>query len=151
MDDDELTLRPVRPDDYGFCERTYFEPLQAMIAELGLDEVRGRTKFSDRWQIDQVRIAVRRGQTIGWLQTSLVEDAVFIVQLFVDPALRGQGIGERIVRMLIDEAAEQQKAVTLGVVKANPARRLYQRLGFRITHEDDSEFYMRREAEQVSA
>ena len=38
-----------------------------------------------------------------------------------------------------------QDAVTLGVVKTNPARRLYERLGFRITHEDDRKFYMRRE------
>jgi RimJ/RimL family protein N-acetyltransferase len=32
-------------------------------------------------------------------------------------------------------------------VKTNPARRLYERLGFRITHEDDRKFYMRREAD----
>ena len=31
------------------------------------------------------------------------------------------------------------QAVTLGVVKTNPARRLYERLGFRITHADDRE------------
>jgi ribosomal protein S18 acetylase RimI-like enzyme len=36
------------------------------------------------------------------------------------------------------------QAVTLGVVKTNPALRLYERLGFRVTHEDDRKFYMRR-------
>jgi ribosomal protein S18 acetylase RimI-like enzyme len=32
------------------------------------------------------------------------------------------------------------------VVKTNPALRLYKRLGFRVTHEDDRKFYMRRKA-----
>jgi ribosomal protein S18 acetylase RimI-like enzyme len=35
--------------------------------------------------------------------------------------------------------------VTLGVVKINPALSLYERLGFRVTHQDDRKFYMRRE------
>jgi ribosomal protein S18 acetylase RimI-like enzyme len=46
---------------------------------------------------------------------------------------------------LIAEAMRTRQAVTLGVVKTNPALRLYQRLGFRITHEDDRKFYMRRD------
>jgi ribosomal protein S18 acetylase RimI-like enzyme len=141
MDDAELTFRLAEPADYAFCERTYFEPLQAMIAELGLEEVRRGTRFAERWQINQVRIALRRGQVIGWLQTTADEGAVFIVQLFVDAAVRGQGIGGHIVRMLIDEAAQQRKAVTLSVVKTNSARRLYERPGFRTTHEDDSKFW----------
>jgi hypothetical protein len=35
------------------------------------------------------------------------------------------------------------EALTLGVVKTNPALGLYERLGFRITHEDERKFYMR--------
>jgi len=31
------------------------------------------------------------------------------------------------------------------VVKTNPAQRLYVRLGFRTTHEDERKFYMRRD------
>ena len=46
---------------------------------------------------------------------------------------------------LIGEATRARQAMTLGVVKINPAKRLYERLGFRTTHEDDRKFYMRRE------
>jgi ribosomal protein S18 acetylase RimI-like enzyme len=34
------------------------------------------------------------------------------------------------------------------VVKTNPALRLYRRLGFSITHEDQNKFYMRRERDR---
>jgi ribosomal protein S18 acetylase RimI-like enzyme len=145
MDDDELTLRPAEPQDYAFCELTYFEPLRVMIDDLGLQEVRRRTRFAERWQIEQVRMALLRGQVIGWLQTVLTGDAVFVEQLFIDAAFRGLGIGGRIMKTIIDEAAQQGKVVTLGVVKTNPARRLYERLGFQITHEDERKYYMRYE------
>ena len=35
--------------------------------------------------------------------------------------------------------------MTLAVVKINPAKRLYDRLGFRVAGEDERKFYMRRE------
>ena len=44
------------------------------------------------------------------------------------------------MRQLISDAANLNQAVTLGVVKINPALRLYQRLGFKITHEDVHKF-----------
>ena len=50
-----------------------------------------------------------------------------------------------MVKGLIEEAAKAGQALTLGVVKINPARRLYERLGFRTTHEDERKFYMRRD------
>jgi ribosomal protein S18 acetylase RimI-like enzyme len=47
------------------------------------------------------------------------------------------------MKHVISEAAGAGRAVTLGVVKTNPALRLYERLGFQITHEDDRKFYIR--------
>jgi ribosomal protein S18 acetylase RimI-like enzyme len=57
--------------------------------------------------------------------------------------MQGRGIGTQVLTTLLEKARSQRKAVTLGVVKINPAVRLYQRHGFRITHEDDYKFYMR--------
>jgi hypothetical protein len=41
------------------------------------------------------------------------DDALFVVQLFVDGALRRQGIGTEVVKGLIEEAARAGRAVTL--------------------------------------
>ena len=59
--------------------------------------------------------------------------------------MRGQGIGTQLVKGLIEEAGRAGRAVTLGVMKTNPALRLYERLGFRPTHEDERKYYMRRD------
>ena len=44
---------------------------------------------------------------------------------------RGQGVGEKLMRALIGEAARHGLSLCLSVRSENPARRLYERLGFR--------------------
>jgi ribosomal protein S18 acetylase RimI-like enzyme len=101
--------------------------------------------FRQRWDVGQVRIITLDGTDIGWLQSFAKDDALFVGQLFVDVAWRRRGIGTKVIKGLIKEAERAGRAVTLGVVKTNPALRLYERLGFRTTHEDERKFYMRRD------
>jgi hypothetical protein len=49
------------------------------------------------------------------------------------------------MKRLIGEANASSLAVRLNVVRINPARRFYERLGFRVTHEDDRKLYMKRD------
>ncbi len=44
---------------------------------------------------------------------------------------RGQGLGEKLMRAMIDEAARRGLGLCLSVRSENPARRLYERLGLR--------------------
>ena len=44
---------------------------------------------------------------------------------------RCQGVGEKLMRALIGEAARRGLDLNLSVRSENPARRLYERLGFR--------------------
>ena len=46
-------LRAAGPEDFRFCERTYFEPMRATIEKLGLDEASHRVNFANRWQVEQ--------------------------------------------------------------------------------------------------
>jgi GNAT superfamily N-acetyltransferase len=51
---------------------------------------------------------------------------------------------------LIAEATDAGRAMILGVAKINRALWLYQRLGFRIAHEDARKFYMRCELDTAA-
>ena len=57
-----------------------------------------------------------------------------------------RGIGTEVIGRLIAEAGDLP--VTLSVAKINPAVRLYERLGFQITHEDARKFHMRHEPDR---
>ena len=138
-------FRPACPEDFDYCARLYFEGMENIIKELNLNMDAQVAGFRQRWDVTQVRIITLDGTDIGWLQSFAKDDALFLGQLFVDSTLRRQGIGTEVVKGLIDESAKAGRAVTLGVVKTNPALRLYERLGFRTTHEDERKFYMRRD------
>jgi ribosomal protein S18 acetylase RimI-like enzyme len=141
-----IALRPARPEDFVFCRRVTHEGMRWIDDRLfGWDEAQQIEKFARQWRLDESRIITARNEDVGWLQTRPAEDSVYLGQLHLDGRFYGEGIGTRVLQIVIEEAARDGKAVTLGVVKINPARRLYERLGFRTTHEDEHKFYMRRE------
>ena len=56
----------------------------------------------------------------------------FVFTVYVAPAHRRQGLAERLLRALIDEAGEGLAAIMLTVnAESDAARRLYEKLGFR--------------------
>jgi ribosomal protein S18 acetylase RimI-like enzyme len=120
-------LRLARAEDFDYCALLYFEEMEKDL-NLNMDaQVAG---LRQRWDVTQVRIITLDGTDIGWLQSFEKDDALFLGQLFVDGALRRRGIGTEVVKALIEEAARAGRAMALGVVKTNPALRLYERLGF---------------------
>jgi GNAT superfamily N-acetyltransferase len=138
-------FRPARPDDFDFCARPYFAGMEETIRQLKLDMVKQSANLRERWNVSEVRIITSDGTDVGWIQSSVRDGALCLEQIFIDAAFQRRGIGTGIISDLIDQATQAGQPVTLGVVKTNPARDLYERLGFRITHEDDRKFYMRRE------
>jgi GNAT superfamily N-acetyltransferase len=142
-----IALRPARAEDFDFCARLYFSGMAEIIRELKLDMALQTADLRERWDVAEVEIITSGSEDVGWMQSSIHDDARILKQIFIDAPCQRRGIGSKIIHHLIDRANRADQPVTLGVVKINPARRLYQRLGFRITHEDDRKFYMRREAD----
>jgi len=138
-------LRPARSEDFDFCARLYFSGMEDVIRHLKLDMEAQAKGLRERWDLAEVQIIASDGMDVGWMQSSIRADAVFLGQIFVDAAFQRRGIGTEILNGLIGQATRMGLPVTLGVVKTNPAWRLYDRLGFRVTHEDERKFYMRRD------
>ena len=82
------------------------------------------------------------GHAIGYLGVSERESATFIDQIEIVPNYQGQGIGTA----LINNVLARGRPVDLGVLKVNDdARRLYERLGFRVIGETETHYNMRAE------
>jgi ribosomal protein S18 acetylase RimI-like enzyme len=72
----------------------------------------------------------RAGADVGRLYLDRWDRELRLIDIALLPEHRGQGIGTALLRDVQDEAAAAGKGVAIHVEKLNPARRLYDRLGF---------------------
>jgi len=113
---------------------------------LAWDEARQAASFDARFVPGEVGIIRLDDRDIGWMQIAESEEELFLKQFFVHPDCQRRGIGTQLLQALIERAAQTRKAVTLGVVKGNPARSLYERHGFLVASEDQYKVYMVRKS-----
>ncbi len=72
-----------------------------------------------------------------WARDGDEANGPWIRDIFAEPSLSGQGLGAALIsRAAYELASAGRLALGLAVTVGNPARRLYERLGFEITHEN---------------
>lgn len=81
------------------------------------------------------RIVEVAGEPAGRLVLDRREGDIRIVDITLAPAFRGRGIGTFLLRDLQAAAAQGGRALSIHVEVNNPARNLYERLGFRAVGE----------------
>ncbi len=140
----KIALRTACSEDSVFARDLYFETMRGMIERLfGWDQAREERNFAGFFKVDEVRIITADNQDVGWIQEQVENRTINLGSFYVMPAMQERGIGTKVLDILLARAADQSKAMTLAVVKINPARYFYEKRGFRITHEDQHKFYMR--------
>lgn len=80
-------------------------------------------------------VAELDGRVAGYLCLTVLLDEAEILDVAVDPALRGRGIGTQLVQWACDEAIQRGARLLLLEVRATsqPAIALYERFGFKQT------------------
>jgi GNAT superfamily N-acetyltransferase len=142
------SLRTATSDDLAFAWQLYRETMRYITERLpDFDEARHKANFVKGFVPEEVSIIVYGSKDIGWLQVSESAHEIFLKQMFLQTAFQRQGIGSRMLADLIERGRRARKPLRLGVVKINPAIRLYQRHGFTIASQDDFKFYMERQPE----
>jgi len=82
---------------------------------------------------------------VGLLKVSRDGAQWNLIQIQLVPELQDPGLGAGILTKIIAEADWANAAVALSVLKANPARALYERAGFAVVGESEYEFHMLRQ------
>lgn len=89
------------------------------------------------------QIILCSGTPVGLLK--VVRDGMEweLLQIQLLPALQRAGIGTELVRSVVAQARAAGASLRLSVLKANPARSLYERLGFKVVREKANAVEMR--------
>ncbi len=137
-------LRNAQDSDYGLAEHLYLATMKPLLSRLGaFDELEFIANFKRLYRPADVKIIVVDGVDAGWLQISESEQEISLYQIHIGPGYRSRGIGTRLMQDLLARGRQQRKPISLYVVRNNPAKALYERLGFKVVGEDETKLHMR--------
>lgn len=98
-----------------------------------------QTNLFDR---KSTRIVQQGSIDIGRISIKEFPNYIMLEEIHLLPDYQGRGIGTLLLRELVARAKSKQLPVRLIILRTNPARQLYERLGFTIYHEDSERYYM---------
>jgi ribosomal protein S18 acetylase RimI-like enzyme len=141
-----IALRPIHPEDEPFLRRVYASTRLEELAPLGWSAEQHAAFLNQQFDaqhhhyhtyyVDAAFQVIMLGdRPIGRLYVARWPDQILLIDIALLPEYRNAGIGSRLLRDLLDEAARTARPVRIHVEKFNPALRLYERLGFSIVED----------------
>lgn len=141
-----LTFRRISDADLPFLARVYASTRAEELAVTSMTDAQKAAFLDAQFHLQHAHyqkyypeadwlVTMHAGEDIGRLYIERWPSQHRIIDIALLPEHRGKGLGEPLLRDLMDEAAACGKDVSIHVEKHNPAMRLYRRLGF-VTEED---------------
>lgn len=138
------SLRPATADDYAFLYTLRVAAMKEYVAQTwGWDGAAQRERFAANFHPAGHQIIVAAGRDVGVLFVERRPADWFLGSIEIAPEAQRRGLGAAIIRDILATAAREGLPVRLQVLKVNPARRLYERLGFAIIGETPTHYLMR--------
>lgn len=137
-----VAYRPEREEDSAFLAALYASargaefagfgwPPEMLAAFLGQQFDAQHRHYRTQYPAAEWLIVEAGGTPVGRLAVERRDSSLHIIDIALVPERQGGGLGGAILADLIDEAEALELPLSLQVDAANPARRLYERLGFR--------------------
>ena len=157
-----LALRRAIAADDAFLREVFATTRHDELAMLRLDDTIAGAFLAEQYDAQRVSFL---GEHPDAEQFVVLVDDVPSGRLWIDdtsptdrhlldvsllPHMRRSGLGEVLLLWVIRGAAANARTVTLQVARSNPARRLYERLGFNIVGGDDVHLALRWDPAPVS-
>jgi len=139
----DISLRPQTDDDQSFLLELYRSVRWEELAPVDWPDDTKLAFLDHQFQLQTTHykrfyydaafgIVEAVGEPIGRLYLIVQPGDLRIVDISLLPQWRGRGIGGRLIGTVFEQAREQGlPVVSIHVEQFNPARRLYDRLGFK--------------------
>lgn len=136
-------LRPHTDADIPFMKALYRGTREAELRLMPLTPAQTEVFIEQQFQSqlahytgnygnDHLDIVEVDGQPVGRLFVDYRNHEIRIIDITLAPAFRGQRLGEFLLSHIITESRNRMLPITIHVEHNNPARRLYERMGFQL-------------------
>ncbi len=138
-----LTFRQSTPEDRDFLWSLKVQSMGPYIEKIfGWDESVQLKFFNNGFMPEKISIVRYKEQDAGMYELEELQDSWLLSRIEILPDFQNRGIGCRVLERIIVETGFSGKPLKLQVFKINPARNLYERLGFKIYGETDNHYKM---------
>jgi len=152
----KLRFRPITEQDIDFLYQVYASTRLAEMTRAGWSEQQKEeflrlqfnlqhTQYLQNYQEATFAIILCDKVPAGRFYVDRREKEIRIIDLALLPKFRGQGLGSAILKDIITEADGKHLPLNLHVERLNPARRLYERMGFILKEDKGMHFFMEKE------
>jgi ribosomal protein S18 acetylase RimI-like enzyme len=136
-----VTLRAATAEDEPFLRRVYASSRAEELAVVGWTVEQQAAFLTMQFDAQDIQyratyegaeflVVEHDGAPVGRLYRWRQPGELVVLDITLLPEWRNQGVGTRLLTDLLDEATADGLCVSLHVRAFNPARRLYDRLGF---------------------
>ena len=138
-------LRDATTADYDFLFRLNEVTMRDYVVRTfgEWDDAFQARRFRERFDPSKIRVVMVAGRDVGVVEVEATGPEIVLANIRIMADCQGRGLGTTIVTGLLAEARRTGRALRLRVLKVNPARRLYERLGFRVVDETPTAYIMR--------
>jgi GNAT superfamily N-acetyltransferase len=141
------TFRAAERDDEDFLFALHRDAMRTYVdATWGWNEEWQRANFAATYAPARQAVIVHRGTVlhdVGRISLTRHWRKIFLRDIELMGAERNHGVGTAIINAVLTLAQQSDRYVELRVLRCNPARRLYARLGFRVIDDDGARLRMR--------
>ncbi len=138
----QITLRAAQPEDEEFLAQVYASSREEELSVVTWTEAQKAAFLRSQHEAQHSHyhtyypdanfdLILLDGVQIGRIYVDRRVEELRLMDIALLPDYRNRGIGTKLIRDLMDEAAASQKFIGLHVEQFNRAYQLYQRLGFR--------------------
>ena len=157
-----LALRPIGPEDQPFLYEVYASTRLEELAPLGWSAEQQAAFLTQQFNAQHqyyhanyagadFQIILVNDQPAGRLYVDRRVNEIRLIDIALLPEYRDGGIGSRLLKDLLAEAAQAGQLVSIHVEKFNPALRLYERLGFSIIDDRGVYWFMQWKPQEVNS
>lgn len=140
-------LMPAATENEDFIFEVFEVTMKDYVAwAWGWDKEVQRKRLLSEKNLTGFQLIMLQEEKVGALLLEKTAHQHYLRTIFLLPKFHGQGIGREIVLSLQDDARIAMKPLGLRVIQVNPARRLYERLGFKVIGQDEKTLLMQWQA-----
>ncbi|WP_088893125.1 GNAT family N-acetyltransferase [Leptolyngbya ohadii] len=133
-----LRTRKASPSDFGFVYRLHCQVFFSYVDQTwGWQEDQQRRGMREDFEDFPFQIICNGDRDIGAVSALDRGSEIQLKYLAILPEYQRCGFGTQLLTEVLAQASDRQLPVKLTVMRVNPAKALYERLGFAIVQEEE--------------